>query len=68
MASKADYTAAANAILKVLDAYVNAYVPDIMGYRGEALAAMPNVAGAAAKASVDAVDAERAKQLKERDT
>ena len=68
MASHADYTAAANAILKVLDDYVNAYVPDMMGYREKALGAMPAVAGAAARAGVDAVDAERAKQLKDRDT
>ncbi len=69
MANHADYTAAANAILRVLDAYVNAYVPDIMGYREKALAAMPGVAGAAAKAAVDAVSQARVRQqLKDRDT
>jgi hypothetical protein len=56
-----DYTAAANAILKVLDAYVNKYVPDFMGYRTQALAAMPGVAAAAAKAAVKAVADNHAK-------
>jgi hypothetical protein len=55
--SNPDYTVAANAILKVLDDYVNQYVPDMMGYRTKALAAMPSVAGAAAKAAMDAVNA-----------
>jgi hypothetical protein len=54
-----DYTVAANAILHVLDDYVNKYVPDFMGYRAKALAAMPGVAGAAAKAAVDAVNARK---------
>jgi hypothetical protein len=58
--SNPDYTTAANAILKVLDAYVNQYVPDMMGYRQQALNAMPGVAGAAAKAAVDAIAASKA--------
>lgn len=60
MGTQGEYTAAANAILKVLDDYVNQYVPEFMGYREKALAAMPAVAGAAAKAAVDAVDQYRA--------
>ena len=57
MATQADYTAAANAILAVLDAWIREKLPEF--YQSEALAAMPALAGACAKASVDAVDAER---------
>ena len=55
MGELSDYTIAANAILAVLDDYVNKYVPDMMGYRQRALASMPAVAGAAAKAAVDSI-------------
>jgi hypothetical protein len=61
MATQADYSAAANAIVAILDAYVKQYVPTIFDEESKALAAMPGVAGACAKAAVDAVDAERAK-------
>ena len=57
MATQADYTVSANAILAVLDAWIRANIPD--GYQDEAIAKMPALAGSAAKASVDAVDAER---------
>ena len=57
MGTQKDYTASANAILAVLDAWIRANIPDV--YQGDAIAAMPALAGACAKASVDAVDAER---------
>jgi hypothetical protein len=61
MATRDEYATAANAILKVLDDYVNEYVPDIFGQRQKALNAMPGVAGACAKVGVDALEAFRAK-------
>lgn len=60
MGTQGEYTAGANAGLKVLDDYVKRYVPDFMGYRHDALAKMPGVAGAVAKAVIDAVDEYRA--------
>ena len=57
MATQADYSAAANAILAVLDAWIRANIPD--EFQNEAIAEMPALAGACAKAGVDAVDAER---------
>ena len=58
MATQADYTASANAILAVLDAWIRANIPEF--YQAEAIAAMPALSGSCAKASVDAVDRERA--------
>jgi hypothetical protein len=60
MATKDEYGVALNAILKVLDDYVNEYVPDIFGQRQKALNAMPVVANACAHKGVDALDAWRA--------
>jgi hypothetical protein len=58
---QAEYNVAANAILKVLDSYVNQYVPTFMGYREKALAQMPGVSGVCAKAAVDALEVTRAR-------
>ena len=60
---RSKYTVAANAILNVLDAWVVANVPDILGYKQQALAAMPAIAGAAAKATVDALNSMENKPL-----
>ena len=61
MATSADYTASANAILAVLDAWIRANIPEF--YQSEAIAAMPALAGAAAQKSVDAVDFERSRNV-----
>ena len=58
MASQTDYTAAANAIVEWIQANVPQYAGMIPTW----------VDNGIAKAVVDAVDAERAKQQKERDT
>jgi len=50
-----EYSLAANAILPVLDAFVNQNVPAVFGYQEKALAAMPAVATACGKAAVDAI-------------
>ena len=57
MATQQDYTASANAILAVLREWMAANVPEM--FQGQLAAALPAIAGACAKASVDAVDAER---------
>ena len=57
MASQADYTASANAIMAVFDAWIRANVPAM--FQSEALTDMLALSGAAAQASVDAVDKER---------
>jgi hypothetical protein len=49
--SQAEYTKAANAILKVLDVFVAARVPEMLQDRVSS--EMPAVAGAAAKAALD---------------
>ena len=59
MASQPEYTAAANAILHILDAYVMESVPTTFGYQQRAIAAMPGVAGHLAKVAIDTVDAYR---------
>ena len=64
MASPAEYTAAANPILAVLDTWVKQYVPDMLGYQEKALAAMPALAGQCAKAGVDGAEAYRQSQLR----
>lgn len=60
MATQPEYTAVANAVLKTLDDFIRANVPDVMGYQQKALAAMPAVAGSCAKTSIDTLDAFRA--------
>ena len=59
MASQPEYTAAANALLHILDAYVTQNVPTTFGYQQRAIAAMPAIAGHLAQVAVDTVDAYR---------
>lgn len=65
MATQADYTASANAILAVLNNWVAQKVPP--EFQGDILPVLPALSGAAAKASVDAVDTERVIAQKVRD-
>jgi hypothetical protein len=63
MASQADYTSAANAILAVLRGIVAQYAkqyPDMFHWEEQVAQRLLPIAGQCAKASVDAVDAERA--------
>jgi hypothetical protein len=59
VATPADYAAVQHVILRDLNAYVNRYVPDMFGYRQQALAQMPTVAASLAKDAVDILDAFR---------
>ena len=54
------YTVAANIILRDLNSWVVANVPDMFNARQKALAAMPALAGGLAKDVVDAIDAMKA--------
>ena len=60
MATSAEYTAVANALLAELDKFVRAKIPSMFGYQAEALAAMPAVASDCAKVAADTLDAYRA--------
>ena len=62
MATQADYTASANAILAVLRGIVAQYAaqfPDMFNWEEQVAQRLGPIAGQCAKASVDAVDAER---------
>ena len=66
MATQADYTASANAILGVLKGIVAQYAaqyPDMFSWEETVAQRLPPIAGQCAKASVDAVDAERGKVI-----
>ena len=60
MATKADYTAVANAILAVLNRDIAAEVPSFFQDRVRVIA--PQLAGECAKVAVDALDVFRAKE------
>jgi hypothetical protein len=63
MATAAEYTAVANALLKLITADINADVPGWA--RGMIPADMaPQLAGAAAKTAIDTLDAYRANEAK----